>query len=79
MARGLFALITQALNRDGVGPEERKVTHAINPVPGADLRALAELMQDVAMGNLGGRHMADVKTTWPPVRTAREPGRSTPG
>ena len=37
-----------------------------------DLRALAECVQDMAMGNLaGGRHMADVKTLAPGPKYAR--------
>ena len=68
--------LTQALSIDDTGPEERKVTQAIIPDLGMDLRALPECAQDIAIGNLtGDRHMTDLKTlaglsTWPPVCTA---------
>ena len=48
--KGLFALITQALNLDGTRPEQRKVTQATIPDLVVDLGALLKCVQDTAMG-----------------------------
>ena len=59
--KGLFTLITQALNRYDMDPEERKVTQAIIPDLVVDLHALPECAQGISMENLtGGRYMADL-------------------
>ena len=61
--KGLFTHITQALNFDDTGPEERRVTKTIISDPVVDLRALPGCAKGISMGNLtGGMHMADLKT-----------------
>ena len=70
--KGPFALITQALNLDDMGPEERKATQAAAPGLLVGLRALAGCAKDMAMGNLAGRrHMAGAEVLAPGPLYAR--------
>jgi hypothetical protein len=52
--KGLFTLITRALNLDGMGPEERKAIQATTHGLVVDLCALTGCVKDMAMGNLAG-------------------------